>query len=102
MVFGKTESGDQFLQKIHMTNECHTHLCGKVNKENYRYWSTTSPSNDLIEKTTIFVRKVTAWIEIGWFGVISSYFLEDPNGNAVTVNLVNCREMTETFYLPQL
>ena len=46
----KPESDDQFLQKIYITDECHAYLCEKVNKQNFCYWGTADPNNDLNEK----------------------------------------------------
>ena len=42
------ENDNQFFQKIHMTDECHVLLCGKMNKQNFCYWGTANPINDLI------------------------------------------------------
>ena len=32
---GRLETDDTFLRKLHMTDECHVHLSGKVNKQNF-------------------------------------------------------------------
>lgn len=99
---GRLENDAEFLQKIHMTDECHAHLSGKINKQNFRYWGTQAPNEEAIEETTRSALKTTVWVAIGWYGIIGPYFFEDQNGNTVTVNQINYREMIENFYLPEL
>ena len=32
---GRLETDDTFLRKLHMTDECHAHLSGKLSKQNF-------------------------------------------------------------------
>ena len=73
-----------------------------MNKQNFSYWGTVNPNNDLIKGTTRSVLKVTVWEVIGGFEVIGPYFTEDINSNTVAGNQVDHQKMIETFYLPQL
>ena len=34
---GKLEVDEHFIEKIHMTDECHAHFSGLVNIQNFRY-----------------------------------------------------------------
>ena len=56
---GRLETDDTFLRKLHMTDECHVHLSGKVNKPNFRYWGTENPSNEIVDESPRSVLKVT-------------------------------------------
>ena len=99
---GKLEEDEDFLKKIHMTDECHAHLSGVVNSQNYRYWGTHNPGNAATEQVPRSVLKVTMWVAIGWYGIIGPYFFEDAQGRTCTVNQENYREMIRQFYLPEL
>ena len=90
---GKLEEDEDFLKKIHMTDECHAHLSGVVNSQNYRYWGTHNPGNAATEQVPRSVLKVTMWVAIGWYGIIGPYFFEDAQGCTCTVNQENYREM---------
>lgn len=98
----KLEADDHFLRKIHMTDECHAHLTGKINKHNFRYWGTENPGDELVDEIPRTVLKVTVWVAIGWYGIIGPYFFEDDDGRTTTVNQVNYRQMIQDFYLPEL
>lgn len=99
---GKLEDDADFLKKIHMTDECHFHLSGKVNSQNYRFWGTQNPGNAATEQIPRSVLKVTIWVAFGWYGIIGPYFFEDAQGHTCTVNQENYREMIDQFYLPEL
>ena len=64
-------------------NNYHAHLSGKVNKQNFRYWGTENPSNEIVDESPRSELKVTVWVAIGWYG-IGPYFFFD--GRTVTVN----------------
>ena len=38
---GKLETDEHFFEKMFITDECHAHLSGLVNKQNVRYWGLT-------------------------------------------------------------
>ena len=86
---GKLETDDLFLEKPHMSDKCHAHLSGTVNTQNFRYWGTGNPGNELIDERPRSVLKVTMWMAIGWYGMIGPYFFEDDDGRTATVNQVN-------------
>ena len=46
----KLESDDSFLRKLHMSDECYAHLSGKVNTQNFRYWGTENPGDELTDR----------------------------------------------------
>ena len=100
---GRLETDDMFLRKLNMTDECHAHLSGKVKKQNFRYWGTENPSNEIVDESPRSVLKVTVWVAISWYGIIGPYFFEnDDDGRTVTVNQDNYRHMIQEFYLPEL
>uniref|UniRef100_A0A8C4Q1D4 Uncharacterized protein n=1 Tax=Eptatretus burgeri TaxID=7764 RepID=A0A8C4Q1D4_EPTBU len=99
---GKLEEDADFLKKLHMTEECHAHLSGEVNKQNFRYWGTENPGNASTELMPRSVLKVTMWVSVGWYGIIGPYFFEDDQGHTCTVNQRNYREMIQEFYPPEL
>ena len=96
------EEDADFPKKLHMTDECHAHLSGMVNKQNFRYWGTDNPGNASTEMVPRSVLKVTVWVAVGWYGIIGPYFFEDDQGRTCTVNQENYREMIQNFYLPEL
>ena len=73
----KLEEDTDFLKKLHLTDECHAHQSGRVNKQNFRYWGTDNPGNTSTEMVPRSVLKVTMWVAVGWYGVIGPYFFED-------------------------
>ena len=87
---------------MHVTNECQVHLSGLVNKQNFRYWEAHNPENEQVNESPRSVLKVTAWVAIGWDGIIGPYFFENDDGKTVTVDQINHRRMLEKFYLPEL
>ena len=85
-----------------MSGECHAHLSGTVNMQNFRYWGTENPGNDLIDESPRSVLKVTMWVAGGWYGIIGPYFFEDDNDRTATVNQVNYRQIIKRFFIPEL
>jgi hypothetical protein len=59
-------------------------ICGKVNSQNCRYWTTENPRD--IRQKPLHSEKVIAWCDVASFGVIDPYFFEDEAGMAVAVN----------------
>ena len=76
-------------KKIIFSDESHFDLGGYVNKQNYRIWGTENP-HAYIEKPT-HPKRVTVWCEY-W-----SFFFENEQGEAVTVNGDRCRAMLNEF-----
>jgi hypothetical protein len=83
-----------------MTDEANFHLCGNVNSQNCRYWSTKNPRD--IHQKPLHSEKITVWRGVTFFGVIGPYFFEDEAGRAVTVNSSRFTEMLCTFLEPEL
>jgi len=98
----KLEEDEDFLKKLHMSDECHATLSGTVNKQNFRYWGVENPADRRTEEIPRSTLKVTMWVAIGWYGIIGPYFFEDEHGHTVTVNQENYRAMIKDYYLPEL
>lgn len=89
-----------FPTKIIMSDEAHFHLCGYVNKQNYRFWGTENPR--ILHEVPLHPLKVTVWCGIYGRNVIGPYFFEDGDGNTITVNGEHYRTMIRDFLLPQI
>lgn len=81
------------------SDEAHFHLCGAVNKQNFRYWANENPRE--IHERPLHSPKVTVWCAVSKFGIIGPYFFED-NGRTVTVTAERYVTMLEEFFEPQL
>ena len=64
-------------------DEAHFHLCGTVNKQNFRYWAESN--HKIIQDIPLHSPKLTVWCAISQFGVIGPYFFGD-DGVTVTMN----------------
>ena len=51
-----------------MTDKCHAHLTGKINKHNFR-------QRGIVDESPRTVLKVTVLVSIGWYGIIGPFFL---------------------------
>ena len=80
-----------------MSDEAHFHLSGVVNKQNFRYCSTTN-----LHERPLHSSKVTVWCAISSFGIIGPYFFEDERERAVTVTGQCYVHMLENFVGPEL
>ena len=78
-------------KKIIFSNEAHFDLGGYVNKQNCRIWSTENP-HAYIENLTL-PKRVTVWCGCWSRGIIGSFFFENEQGEAVTVNGDHYRTM---------
>jgi len=83
-----------------MSDEAHFPLSGFVNKQNFRYWSATNPTE--LRERPLHSSKVTGWCAISTFGMIGSYFFEDERERAVTVTGPRDVHMLENFLGPEL
>lgn len=81
------------------TDEAHFHLCGTVNKQNFRYWAENNPQE--LHQRPLHSPRVTVWCAIAEFGIWGPYFFEE-NNVTVTVNSDRYCEMLETFVRPKL
>lgn len=91
---------NDLLNVLIMSDEAHFHLSGKVNRQNFRYWSAENPKE--IHETSLHPKKVTVWCGVARYGVIGPYFFEDERGNTVTVNSERYVEMLRGFLVPEL
>jgi hypothetical protein len=67
----------EFMSNLLMSDEAHFHLCGVVNKQNYRFWASEKPS--FLHKTPLRSAKVTVWCGVTSFGILGPYFFEENN-----------------------
>lgn len=81
------------------TDEAHFHLCGAVNRQNFRYWSDENPRE--IHQEPLHSPKVTVWCALSRLGVWGPYFFEE-NGQTVTVNSERYCFMLENFLRPKM
>jgi hypothetical protein len=88
------------LNHVLITDKANFHLCGNVNSQNCRYWSTENPR--ALRQKPLHSEKVTVWCGVASFGVIGPYFFEDEAGRAVTVNSSRYTDMLRTFLEPEL
>jgi hypothetical protein len=85
----------EFVNNLLMSDEAHFHISGFVNKQNFRYWSSTNPIE--LHKRPLHSSKVTLWCAISSFGIIGPYFFEDEREKAVTVTGPRFVHMLENF-----
>ena len=71
-------------KKIIFSDEAHFDPGGYVSKQNCRIWDTEN-SHAYIEKST-HPKRVTIWCRFWSRGTIESFFCENKQGKAVTVN----------------
>ena len=81
------------------SDEAHFHLCGTVNKQNFRYWAAENPRE--LHQQPLHSPKVTVWCAVAEFGVWGPYFFEE-DGQTVTVNADRYCHMIETFLRPKI
>ncbi|XP_039280784.1 uncharacterized protein LOC120350607 [Nilaparvata lugens] len=87
------------MATLFCSDEAHFHLCGAVNKQNFRYWAANNPRQ--LHERPLNSPKVTVWCAVSQFGVIGPYFFEDDN-IAVTVTSERYVTMLQTFLQPKL
>jgi hypothetical protein len=90
----------ELVNNLLMSDEAHLHLPGFVNKQNFRYWSATNPTE--LHERPLHSSKVTVWCTISSFGIICPYFFQDERERAVTVMLPRYVHMLENFLGPEL
>ena len=78
------------------SDEAHFHLCGTVNKQNFRLEK--SPGE--LHKRPLHCPQVTVWYAVAEFGIWGPYFFEEDA--TVTVNSDRYCEMLKTFLRPKL
>ena len=78
-------------KKIIFSDEAHFDLGGYVNKQNYRIWGTENPHAYIAKPT--HPKRATVWSGFWSRGIIGSFFLENVQEEAVTVNCDRYRAM---------
>jgi hypothetical protein len=96
---------DDFSSKFTMSDEAHFHLCGYVNKQNYRFWGTENPQ--ITHEEPLHPLKVTAWCAVyaGFFkngDFFKIDFFKNGVGQTLTVNGERYRAIINDFLMPQL
>lgn len=81
------------------SDEAHFHLCGAVNKQNFRYWAESNPQ--IIQEIPLHSPKLTVWCAISQFGVLGPYFFEE-DGVTVTVNSERYVVMLQNYLQPRM
>ncbi|XP_068233554.1 uncharacterized protein [Palaemon carinicauda] len=81
------------------SDEAHFHLCGTVNKQNFRYRAAENPRE--LHQQPLHTPKVTVWCAVVEFGMWGPYFFEE-DGKTVTVNVDRYCHMIETFLRPKI
>jgi hypothetical protein len=73
----------EIVNNLLMSDEAHFHLSGFVNKQNFRYWSATNPTE--LHDRPLHGSKVTVRCAISSFGFVGPYLFEDGRERAVIV-----------------
>ena len=82
----------QLRHSAHIT-VAHFHVCGYVNKQIYRCWTSNNP-HELRQRPSV---TVTVWCEVYSHGIIGPYFFENEEGFTVTVHAERYKVVLETF-----
>jgi len=82
-----------------MSEEVHFHLHGTVNTQNFPYSSAANPHQ--LHRLPLHDPNVV-WCAVWSRGVFGPYFLEDENGQALTVLSQRNTEMINEFLAPKL
>ena len=81
-----------FLHKITFSDEANFHLCGSVNRHNFRYWAPTNPH--WFRQFPLQSPKTTVWAAIGSNGVFGPFFHDE------TVNSDRYLSMLQNQFWP--
>ena len=81
------------------SDEAHFHLCGTVNKQNFRYWVVDNPRE--LHERPLHSPRVTLWCAIVEIGVWGLHFFEEE-GVTVTVTSDRYCDMLQNFLRPKL
>ena len=50
------------IRKDQYSDEAHFHLDGKVNSQNFRFWSIQKP--DVVAEALLYLAKITIWCQV--------------------------------------
>lgn len=92
----KCELNHAFVNQIWFSDEAHFHLDGKVNSQNYRFWSHEKP--DVLEEAPLHSAKITVWCAMSSAGIVGPFFFEDGGGDTQTVNAERYRAVLAKFW----
>lgn len=90
------EQDNEFLHRIWFSDEAHFHMDGRVNSQNFRFWSTEPP--DLVAEAPLHSVKCTAWCAMSSSGIIGPFWFENDAGESVTVNAQRYRQVLAKFW----
>lgn len=68
------ESGEIDVMRIWFSDECHFHLSGYVNKQNWRHWGTQHPEVYVVKP--LHPQRLTVWCAISGHGIIGPVFID--------------------------
>jgi hypothetical protein len=74
MLLALLEVNVPFLNNLLFSDEAHFHVNGTVNRQNFRYWSSSNPS--FYAEEPLHSPRVTVWAAIGCQGVIGPVFVD--------------------------
>lgn len=92
LMLDRFEKQELNFEKIWFSDECHFHLDGYVNRQNYRFWG-SEPPHVLVEKP-LHSQRVTVWCGISGKGIVGPFFFTE------TVNGDRYLEMLEQEVIP--
>lgn len=90
------EQDPAFVSQIWYSDEAHFHLDGRVNSQNFRFWSKDKP--DVVAEAPLHSAKITVWCAMSARGIIGPYFFEDGGGDTQTVNAERYRAVLRKFW----
>ena len=82
-IINMIEDGSIDIDKIIFTDECHYHMEGFVNKQNWRHWGSEPPN--FTEVRPLHPKRITVWAGISSGGIIGPYiFSNSVTGQSYT------------------
>ena len=94
---GMLEADDGWINDVWFTDEAHFYLNGLVNKQNYRFWGSEKPG--YIAERPLHSPKCTAWCAISAQGILGPFWVEDEDGETVTVTAERYRNILLQFWI---
>lgn len=89
-----------FLNNVWFSDESHIHLNGYINRQTTRFLGFERP-NVIVQKP-LHSARVTIWCAISAHGLLGPYFIEDKEGNALTVTQERYRGLVIEPFLQDL
>ena len=80
-------------------DDAHFHLCGSVNRQNFRYWSQKNPHE--LHELPLHSPHVTIWCVIAEFSILGPYFFEEDSVKVIINSERHC-VLLDTFLRPKM